>query len=336
MITSDFGSSMPNRPHRLKRTPTIDTAAPSVTRDERAAWLYGFAAVLLWSTVATGFKLGLRELRPLELLWLGATTSFVFFAAASLVSGRARMLTSLSWRDWRRYAVLGLLNPFLYYSILFEAYARLPAQIAQPLNYTWAITLALLAVPVLGQRLTARALAGLLVSYGGVVVLLSQGSVPGTAAIDPLGVALALASTFVWAGYWLATARTRADPLVMMTASFGVGALAIGLACTLRFGLPSLTLRHLGYGAWVGLVEMGITFLLWQQALRRTAHAGRIAQLIFVSPFVSLVLIDRVLGEPVQPGSLVGLVAIVAGLVVAGPPATADPARPAVRPPRRH
>ena len=104
--------------------------------------LFGIGAVLLWSTVATGFKLGLRELAPLELLWLGAVTSFVFFAAASLVTGRWPAIRALSGRDWLRLGALGLLNPFLYYLILFEAYARLPAQIAQPLNYTWAITLA--------------------------------------------------------------------------------------------------------------------------------------------------------------------------------------------------
>ena len=41
-----------------------------------------------------------------------------------------------------------------------------PAHIAQPLNYTWAITLALLAVPLLKQPLTRRMLAGILVSVG--------------------------------------------------------------------------------------------------------------------------------------------------------------------------
>jgi drug/metabolite transporter (DMT)-like permease len=55
-----------------------------------------------------------------------------------------------------------------------EFLERLPAQIAQPLNYTWAITLSLLAVPILGQRMSWRAASGLLVSYCGVVVLLSQ------------------------------------------------------------------------------------------------------------------------------------------------------------------
>ena len=58
-----------------------------------------------------------------------------------------------------------------YYLILFAAYDRLPAHIAQPINYTWAITLALLAVPLLGQRLSKRTLTGILISYLGVVLL---------------------------------------------------------------------------------------------------------------------------------------------------------------------
>jgi len=292
----------------------------AATKNERSALLFGVAAVLLWSTVATGFKLGLRELAPLELLWLGATISFVFFAAASAATGRVAALTVLPGRAWARYAALGLLNPFLYYLILFEAYDRLPAQIAQPLNYTWAITLALLAIPVLGQRLSWRTFVGLLVSYVGVVALLSQGRFDGYLELDGAGIGLALGSTLVWASYWLATVRGDDDPLVMMTASFFVGTIAIGVACVFTHGLPLLTWRRLGYGAWVGLVEMGVTFLLWQQALRRTAHAGRIAQLIFLSPFISLVLIDRVLGEHVRPTSFVGLAAIVAGLLIAGRP----------------
>ena len=266
--------------------------------------------------------MGLAELKPLELLWFGAIVSFAFFALASLVSGRWPIFIHLTARDWLRLGALGLLNPFLYYLILFEAYDRLPAQIAQPLNYTWAITLGLLAIPVLGQRMTWRMFVGMLISYAGVLVLLSQGRIDGLSNIDGLGVALALGSTLVWATYWLATVRISDDPLVLMTVSFAAGAIAIGVACEFAYGLPSLSWRRLGFGTWVGLIEMGVTYLLWQQALRRTAHAGRIAQLIFLSPFVSLVLIDHVLGEHVHATSFIGLAAIVAGLLVAGRPSS--------------
>jgi drug/metabolite transporter (DMT)-like permease len=288
----------------------------SAAPNERLALACALAAVLAWSTVATGFKLGLRVLQPLQLLWLGALISLAFFTAMLVATGRWRALRGLDAAAWRRIAGLGLLNPFLYYLILFEAYDRLPAQIAQPLNYTWAIVLAVLAVPILGQPLTRRTLAGIVVSYAGVVVLLAQGRLDGVARVDGFGVVLALASTLVWALYWLANVRLKVDAIALMAGSFAVGAPAVGLACALTEGLPALDARALGYGAWVGLIEMGITFVLWQTAMRRTAHAGRIAQLIFLSPFLSLVLIDRVLGEAVSASSVAGLGLIVAGLLI--------------------
>jgi len=289
----------------------------SAVHNERVALACALAAVLAWSTVATGFKLGLRVLQPLQLLWLGALISLAFFAAMLLATGRWRALRGLGAGDWLRIGGLGLLNPFLYYFILFEAYDRLPAQIAQPLNYTWAIMLAILAVPILGQRLTRRTLAGIVVSYAGVVVLLAQGRFDGMTRVDAVGVVLALASTLLWALYWLANVRLKVDALALMTGSFAVGAAAVGLACALIEGLPAPSAQTLGYGAWVGLIEMGITFVLWQTAMRRTAHAGRIAQLIFLSPFLSLLLIDRVLGEAVSANSVAGLGLIVGGLLIA-------------------
>jgi len=292
--------------------------------DERTARTCAIAAVLLWSTVATGFKLGLRVLAPIELLTLGAAISLLFFTVAIVATGRIARVRALAARDALKFGALGLVNPFLYYQVLFEAYRRLPAQIAQPVNYTWAVALALLAVPVLGQRLDARALFGIVVSYAGVVLLVGGGANVTAAALDPIGIALALASTLIWASYWLATVRIAADPLVLMWVGFAVAAPAIALVCAVTRGLPTLTLEALGYGSWVGLVEMGVTFLLWQTALARTAHAGRIAQYIFLSPFISLVLIDRVLGESVKWTSVAGLALIVAGLLLTGRPRIAQ------------
>lgn len=279
---------------------------------ERRAVLCALAAVALWSTVATGFKLGLGVMRPLQLLALGSMVSLVFFAAAYLVvrpppAPRAAL---------GRAAALGLLNPFAYYVVLFEAYDRLPAQVAQPLNYTWAITLAILAVPILGQRLDRRTLAGILVSYLGVVVLVTRGEFTTFDSFDAVGIALALGSTVLWASYWLATVRLGLHPVQLLLAVFTTGTSCVVVACVLTGGLPPLTLENLGYGLWVGLVEMGVTFVLWQRALALTAHAGRISQLIFLSPFLSLVMIANVLGETIHPSAVAGLVLIVGGLLL--------------------
>jgi hypothetical protein len=108
-----------------------------------------------------------------------------------------------------RAAALGVLNPFLYYLVLFAAYDRLPGQIAMALNYAWPVVLALLAVPLLGQPLTRPQLLAIGLSFVGAVVIVMGGRFGFDGGLDPMGVALALGSTLVWALFWLAECPRR-------------------------------------------------------------------------------------------------------------------------------
>jgi drug/metabolite transporter (DMT)-like permease len=200
--------------------------------------------------------------------------------------------------------------------VLFEAYDRLPGQVAQPLNYTWAITLSLLAVPVLGHRLRAAELAAMGVAWLGVVVIATGGEPGRLQTDDPVGVALALGSTVVWAAYWLLAARDRREPVTGLLLNF-VYALpltfALALATEARFAATPLAL---GAIAWVGFAEMGASFVLWLLALRRARSTAAISSLIFLSPFVSLVLLAAVADETIRPATPAGLALIVAGLLL--------------------
>lgn len=278
---------------------------------ERRALLYGLTSVALWSTVATGFKLGLRELSPAQLLLVGCLIALAFFALV-----RAFVTVRMSARQHLVAAGMGVVNPLAYYLILFEAYDRLPAQVVQPLNFTWAIVIALLAIPMLRQRLPPRGWVGVFVGYAGVLVLLTRGEFGGFGHFDAVGVALALASTLLWAWYWIMTVRLGIHPVVLMLNSFAVASVLLAIVCLTTDGLPAISWETLGYGAWVGLVEMGVAFLLWQRALALTGNAGRVGVLIFLAPFLSLILIATVLGEVIHPSAVAGLVLIVAGLVL--------------------
>ncbi|MFP6796342.1 MAG: DMT family transporter [Pseudomonadales bacterium] len=286
---------------------------------ETRAILFGLAAVALWSTVATAFKLGLAFLTPIQMLWLGSVFSLGFFALTRLFIAPTPMTGAV----YLRAGLLGLVNPLAYYLILFEAYNRLPAQIAQPLNYTWGITLAILAIPLLKQRLSSKALLGISISYVGVVILVTQGASVGFDTFDVGGITLALFSTLLWSLYWLATIRLDRHPASLMLTGFAVATPIIGLICWFTDGFPPLTPQTLSVGAWVGLFEMGVTFLLWQKALSLTRHVAKISQLIFLSPFISLLLIDQILGETVHPSAIISLGLIVLGVVLVNKPTIA-------------
>jgi drug/metabolite transporter (DMT)-like permease len=282
----------------------------------KKALLFGVSAVLLWSTVASAFKISLRYLEPSHLLLYAGLTSLLVLGGILWAQGKTGLVFAGTRKDYVRSLGLGLLNPFLYYLILFKAYDLLPAQEAQPLNYTWAVALGLLSVPLLGQRLTRTDVLATAVSYTGVVIISTRGDVLGLRFSDPLGVGLALGSTLIWALYWIFNTRDRRDPVVGLFLNFLFG-MPFVLGFALLFseaGAPDP--RGLLGAAYVGLFEMGLTFVLWLSALKLTDSASRIANLIFISPFLSLVFIRVFVGEHIMGSTFAGLVFIMGGLAV--------------------
>jgi len=239
--------------------------------------------------------------------------SLACLTAVLLAQRRCGDLARTPAGDRMRGLLLGVLNPFAYYLVLFAAYDRLPAQVAQPINYTWALTLSWLAIPLLRQKPRRRVLLAGVVCYAGVLLIATGGSAAGFAAADALGVSLALGSTVLWALYWLANARSRLDPVVGLWWNFAGAAPLCAAVVALRssFALPAAGL--LG-GLYVGAFEMGFTYILWLSALRLATSAARVANLIFLSPLLSLVLINFVLHEPVRPATVAGLGLIIGGL----------------------
>jgi drug/metabolite transporter (DMT)-like permease len=283
---------------------------------DRQALLYGLAAVLAWSTVATAFKLALRELNVLQLV----AYSVCFSALALLLivwrRGSLPLLREYAIATPGYFLLMGLVNPVIYYLVLLNAYDLLPAQQAQAINYTWAITLALLAVPMLGHKLNRRDLLALVLGYGGVLIIATRGQVLALEFDSLEGVGLALASTVIWALYWLVSTRNTRDPVVCLCLNF-LSAAPVALA--LCAGFSSLVVP--GWGgiagaAYIGLFEMGVTFALWSTALRLSSGVSRVGNLIFLSPLISLLFIAGVLGESIHNATLLGLALIIPGVLL--------------------
>jgi len=284
--------------------------------NQKKAYMYGIATVLFWSTVASAFKLSLRYLDHLQLLLYSTIVSIVVLTAILTLQGKIRLIFYYSGRQYLQSMMLGFLNPFLYYTILFKAYDLLPAQEAQPLNYTWAITLMLLSIPLLKQKIGLRDIVALFVSYSGVVVISTHGNLFAFHFSSPLGVALALGSTVIWALYWIYNTKDDRDPVAGLLLNF-----LFGLPFVLALCLFSSSIRVSNpYGllgaAYVGIFEMGITFVLWLSALKLSENTAKVGNLIFISPFLSLIFIHFLVGEEILSSTFAGLALIVAGLLI--------------------
>jgi len=266
-------------------------------------------AVLLWSTVASAFKLSLRYMTPLQLLFYASLTSLIVFGLLYSREFSPR-------KENLRSAYLGLINPLIYYTVLFSAYNRLPAQEAQALNYTWPLMLVLLSVPLLGRRFGARTVLGLFIGFLGALVVATKGNLTGLSFPDPVGVALGLGSAVVWAIYWLLNLRDG-RPLVEKTFwnfLFGFTYILVILVLSGELAVPPV--GGLAGAVYVGLFEMGITYLLWYKAIEdEMAFASNLAYLV---PFLSLLFISAFVGESIAPATVLGLTMIVIGIIIGG------------------
>ncbi|MFV0450436.1 MAG: DMT family transporter [Vibrio sp.] len=285
--------------------------------NERRALGLGLSAVLFWSTVATAFKLTLAEFSPIQMLTIASIVSALALFIICALRGQLNLIASTFFANPWYYLLLGLINPLAYYLILFKAYALLPASQAQSINYSWAITLTLMAAVFLGQTIRKQDWLACVLSYLGVIVIATKGDILGLTFDSPLGVGLALLSTLLWAGYWILNTKNQAEPVVGVLLGFLVAIpFAIGLNVYESAPWSQITVKGWAAVTYVGLFEMGITFVLWLSALKNTHNTARISNLIFASPFISLILLATIIGEEIHPSTLIGLVLIIIGLVV--------------------
>lgn len=284
----------------------------------RQPYLYALLAILFWSTVPTAFKIGLNELDILPMLTIASLTSAAVLFIILIASGKSGLLAVTGPKELAASAFLGLINPFVYYLILLKAYSLLPAQVAQPLNMVWPIILVFLSVPILGQKIKSRSFIALLISFTGVYVISSSGDLFNPGHSDLKGVLLALGSSLFWALYFIFNVKDKRDENAKLFLNFLFGSmyLMIFMIITKQWASAEYTLKGLAASVYIGLFEMGITFLFWLKALQTAPSTDKVSNLVYLAPFLSLIFVHFILHEPVYYTTPIGLLLIITGIFI--------------------
>lgn len=277
--------------------------------------LLAATAVLSWATVATAFKIALQHLTVYNMLLVATITTTLIYGLMMTLESKWRFIIRMPRRLLLKTMGLGVLNPVVYYLVLFQAYDMLPAQVAQPVNYAWPIFLLVLLAVFNNEPIPGRKYIGMAISVGGVVCIsLGGGGLDGS--VSAGGLLMALLSAVLWASYWLLNSRLRdkVDTTVSLFLGFLAGSVVLLLAGAI-VGIHVDSTAGLLSGIYIGCFEMGIPFLTFGMALRLTKNPALVNQMCYLSPFLSLFLIAMVLGEKIAPATYAGLALIVAGLV---------------------
>lgn len=282
---------------------------------QKLAYKYALTSIFLWSTVATAFKVSLKYLSVSELLLYSSIFSSIILFSIILYQKKLNIFKNYIFKNYHKVFISALINPFLYYLVLFKAYDLLPAQEAQAINYTWALTLTFLSVVFLKQKLTIKDILAGLICYFGVLIISTKGEPFSLNFSDYNGILLALLSTVLWSIYWIINTKQKIDPVIGLFSNFLISLPLIFIYFFVTQPLEIPDIKGIFAAIYVGFFEMGITFLFWLKAMQSATSTSKIANLIFISPFLSLISIYFIVGEKIYLSTILGLSVIIIGLL---------------------
>lgn len=283
--------------------------------NQNKAYLFASFAVFMWATIASAFKITLRYLNFINLLFYSSLVSLIVLFIIIIIQNKTKRVFELNKRDFTKTLFLGFLNPFLYYLILLKAYSILPAQIAQPLNFTWPVILSILAIFILKQKIKIKSILAILVSFSGIYVISTNGKIFDFKFTNPFGVALAVGSAFIWAFFWIYNTKDKREPAIKLFLNFLIGTPLLFISILLFDSFQKLNLNSVIGVVYIGLFEMGITFFMWLKALELAENTAKIGNLVYLAPFISLIFIHIFVGEKILISTIIGLILILLGIV---------------------
>jgi drug/metabolite transporter (DMT)-like permease len=170
------------------------------------------------------------------------------------------------------------------------------------------------------EPLTLRKTTGVVVAVFGVIAALAA----GLSAAPPgawRGELIMTAAVFCMAFYnvWSRPFIRRSSALGFLTVGMGTGAAGLILVGWLTGSIAAL--QSFGAAQWIAGVYLGVgggaaAFILWVLALER-ATPTRVATTMTVNPIAAGLLATQLVGEPITPNLVIGLVAVFAGIGIA-------------------
>lgn len=252
------------------------------TAARRRATLAGFAAVVLWSSLAL-LTTATSGIPPFQLLAMGFGIAGIAGTLLLLRPGGPG-LSALGQPAGA--GALGIGALFGYHALYFIALKRAPAVEANLVNYLWPLLIVVFAALIAGTRVRPRQWLGTALGLAAAVLLVTRG---GRVQVDPdhaAGYAAALGAALVWALYSVLNRRFEAVPSAAMAGS----CLAVGI---LGAGAHLLFEDTVALAGWqwplvvaLGLGPTGIAFWLWDIGTKR-GDLAVLGTLSYAAPVLS-------------------------------------------------
>ncbi len=284
-------------------------------KQHKAAYVYALSAAVLWGSTAAVVKLLGSHLNNFQLLFYTSMIAAIGLLVVSLVQHKLYLLKKYRARDYFRFSYMALLGVFIYYVLLYEALHLIPGQEAFVVNYTWPIWTVIFASIFLRDKFGIKNFIALLLGFIGVVIIVTKGFGISFGEASLYGNGLALLAAASYGCFSVLTKKYNYEKVTstMIYYAFSFIYVLIYLLATSQFVLPNSD-EWPGL-LWLGVFTSGIAFVLWQTALKK-GEVSKMANIIFITPFLSLIYLALLANEKIDAYSLIGALLIVAGAMI--------------------
>ena len=271
---------------------------------------------VLWSSSYVLISIGLADIPALTFAGLRYALAAVVLLPVFVHRTDLRSLRRLAAREWALLVALGVFMYAVTQGAQFVALTYLrSATVGLVLNFT-PVVVAAVAVPLLGERPSARQLAGMAVLFVGVAVYFQPLEFP-RAELVGLGV-MGLGLLGNAAAAILGRRFNRGDdlsPLAVTTVSMSIGAAILLAGGVTVQGLPSLSLWNWLVVGWLAVVNTALAFTLWNHTLQTLSAVE--SSVVNNTMLIQVAVLGWLfLGEALTPLDAAGLLVVAAGALI--------------------
>ncbi|SHI58397.1 Permease of the drug/metabolite transporter (DMT) superfamily [Dethiosulfatibacter aminovorans DSM 17477] len=270
--------------------------------------------IMLWGAIPVVSKKAMIDIDNIQLLFYSTVFSTLILGFMVVWERKWKVIKSYKVSDYLHMGSLGFLGNYLYYIFLYGALARTTASEGFIIAYMWPIFVMVLSFVILKEKVTGSKISNIAISFLGMIIIATNGNILSMEFTNPYGDFLAICGAFVFALYSVLGKKVEYDNTFSVFIYFLTALIFLipTMIMTVGFALPQ-------GGVWIwiilnGCFVNGISYVFWFKALEH-GRTEIIANLLYLTPFVSLIYISLFLDEKILASSIVGLIIIVSGVV---------------------
>ncbi|SEM59437.1 EamA domain-containing membrane protein RarD [Gemmobacter aquatilis] len=271
----------------------------------------GLAFALIWSSAYATARVIVTDAPPLLALAIRFSLSGALALAVGIALGQSLRLTRAQWRAT---LIFGFCQNAVYLGLNFVAMQWIEASLAAIIASTMPLLVATLGWAFFKERIRPLGIAGLVLGFAGVAVIMAARMQGGAA---PLGLALCLVAAFALAlaTLMLRGAASGGNLWIVVGLQMWVGAVVLGVATALLEPWQIRLSPHWVAAMAYQIVMPGIVAtLLWFGLVRRIG-AVKAATFHFLNPFFGVVIAALLLGEAIRLTDMIGVAIVMAGIL---------------------